>query len=432
MKSHYQVRKHRSGCIVGIFLLFLGLVSSHEVIASNYQNTPDASTLKIEAKESEASIILGKDLVLGPSLSTKAPIVVNSSNFYDIAPTKLDSFGTPTIVGRVSSGEHSGGNILRRAGSKNTGSRGSHIVDSHHSASKGSSKAAWKKDTYLEALRHSHNSNDPREGIVQAESKTTANRREYVQEPIYKQETEYDSPGPTYPSKSPRITYGGPSDSYSQAFKPSVDYNSNSYGPPRDGPSFYPPTSSYGPPGNSYLQPQQGYGPSIHTSAPTAVYGAPYSLPDVSHIPFLPNIDLGLPFALKLNAFTIAKILLKLVIFKMIVKFIAIICLLLFIPKLEIIKKKVSNKDDDDNEERSLSSPYASSEMLNNLEDVVKSSVEKYETQNSTHSNSTEKCTTSACRITDALSFHESWNDYLNLFKNYMEEERHFTKREEH
>lgn len=40
----------------------------------------------------------------------------------------------------------------------------------------------------------------------------------------------------------------------------------------------------------------------------------------------------------------------------MIVKFIAVICLLLFIPKLEIIKKKVSNKGEDDEEERNLSS----------------------------------------------------------------------------
>jgi len=98
-----------------------------------------------------------------------------------------------------------------------------------------------------------------------------------------------------------------------------------------------------------------GYSSSIHTSVPTPVYGAPYALPDVAHISLSPSIDLGLPFALKLNAFTIAKILLKLVIFKMIVKFIAVICLLLFIPKLEIIKKKVSNKDDDD-EERNFSS----------------------------------------------------------------------------
>lgn len=96
------------------------------------------------------------------------------------------------------------------------------------------------------------------------------------------------------------------------------------------------------------------YGTSIHTSPPSPVYGAPYSLPDVSHISILPTFDLSWPIALKLNAFTIAKIILKLVIFKMIVKFIAVICLLLFIPKLEIIKKK-GNKDEDD-EERSLSS----------------------------------------------------------------------------
>lgn len=269
MISYYQIRKHRSGSLVGIFLLSLGLASSHEVTASNYQNTPDASTLKIEAKESEASIILGKDLVLGPSLSTKAPMIVNASKFFDTASTKFDTIVTPSIVGRVSSGEHTnGGNILRRPVSKNTGSRGSYIVDAHQSSASKPPKVVWKKDSYLEALRHSHNSNDPREGIIR-NSKATADRREeYAQEPVYKRETEYDAPGPTYAPKSPRITYGGPSDPYSQTFKPSVDYSSvsqnpygtlqNSYGPPRDGPSFYPPTSSYGPPGNSYLPLQQG------------------------------------------------------------------------------------------------------------------------------------------------------------------------------
>lgn len=75
---------------------------------------------------------------------------------------------------------------------------------------------------------------------------------------------------------------------------------------------------------------------------------------EVAHI--LPTIDLTWPFALKLNAFTLAKILLKLVIFKMIVKFIAVICLLLFIPKLEIKKgnKGSMNDDDDDDEGRTL------------------------------------------------------------------------------
>lgn len=70
----------------------------------------------------------------------------------------------------------------------------------------------------------------------------------------------------------------------------------------------------------------------------------------------LPSIDFSWPFALKLNAFTLAKILLKLVIFKMIVKFIAVICLLLFIPKLEIKKGNKGNNmegsNDDEDEGR--------------------------------------------------------------------------------
>jgi len=37
-------------------------------------------------------------------------------------------------------------------------------------------------------------------------------------------------------------------------------------------------------------------------------------------------------------------------------------------------------------------------ETLNGLEDIVKNSIEKYEAQNSARSNSTEKCTTLACR----------------------------------
>ncbi|KYN34906.1 hypothetical protein ALC56_10874 [Trachymyrmex septentrionalis] len=433
-------QKQRLSWILEIFLLSLTLVSSHETVPSNYQDTPGASTLKIEAKESEASITLGKELVLGPPLSTKPSIVTDSNH---IVSTKLVPFVSPTTVSQIASGEYA---IPQRTISKNMGLRGSH-VDNHKSWVSKSPKTAWKRDSYLQALMHSHNSDDPREGIVQTDSKTKANRREYVQGPIYKPETEYGSPDSIYASKSPRITYGEPnalssSDSYSQSFKSSMDYNNrysvpqNSYGPPQnsyespnDGSSLYPQTSSYGPPGN-YLPPQQGYGLSIHTSIPPPVYSAPYSLSDVAQISLLPSIDLGLPFALKLNAFTIAKIILKLVIFKMIVKFIAVICLLLFIPKLEIIKKKVSNKDDD--EDRKFSAPYASMEILNNLEDVVKSSVEKYETQNNARLNSTEKCTTSACRIAEAFTFHESWHDYLNLFKSYVKEERQLTEQRRH
>lgn len=261
-----QACEQRFGWILRIFLLYFALVSSHESVSSNYQNSPDASTLKIEAKESEASITLGKDLILGPPLSTKASIVANSN---DIASTKITPLVSPTVINRASSEKHA---ISRRPVSKDAGPRGSN-VDSRKSWVGKSPKTAWKRDSYLQALMHSRNSDDPREGIVQTDSKTKTNRREYVQNPIYKPETEYGSPDSTYASKSPRITYGSnapsPSDSYPQSFRPS-DYNDrygtpqnsygspqNSYGPPNDGPSIYPQTFSYGPPGN-YLPPQQG------------------------------------------------------------------------------------------------------------------------------------------------------------------------------
>lgn len=265
--SHYQVCKQRFSWILRIFLLYFALVSSHESGPSNYQNSPDTSTLKIEAKESEASITLGKDLILGSPLSTKASIVVNPN---DVASTKIAPLVSPTVINRESSEEHA---VSRRPVLKDTGSRSSNI-DSRKSWVVKSPKTAWKRDSYLQALMHSRNSDDPREGIVQTDSKTKTNRREYVQGAIYKPETEYGSPDSTYASKSPRIIYNGPnapspSDSYPQSFRPS-DYNDrygtpqnsygspqNSYGPPSDGPSFYPQTSSYGPPGN-YLPPQQG------------------------------------------------------------------------------------------------------------------------------------------------------------------------------
>lgn len=194
-----MLRKQRLSWILEIFLLSLTLVSSHETMPSNYQDTPDASTLKIEAKESEASITLGKELVLGPPLSTKPSIVTDSNH---IVSTKLVPL-SPTIISQISSGEYA---IPQRTISKNMGPRGSY-VDNHKSWVSKSSKTAWKRDSYLQALMHSHNSDDPREGIVQTDSKTKTNRREYVQGPIYKSEIEYDSPDSIYASKSPRITY---------------------------------------------------------------------------------------------------------------------------------------------------------------------------------------------------------------------------------
>lgn len=58
-------------------------------------------------------------------------------------------------------------------------------------------------------------------------------------------------------------------------------------------------------------------------------YGMPHAM-----LSFLDKIKM------KLNVFTILKIILKLVIFKKIVSFIALICLLLFIPKFKLSKEE--------------------------------------------------------------------------------------------
>lgn len=77
-----------------------------------------------------------------------------------------------------------------------------------------------------------------------------------------------------------------------------------------------------------------------------------YQFPNLIGLPSLSNIGLAWPLAIKLNAFTVAKIILKLVIFKMIVKFMAVMCLLLFIPKLKT-KKEGKDDDDEDDDKRS-------------------------------------------------------------------------------
>ncbi|XP_043681508.1 uncharacterized protein LOC122635394 isoform X3 [Vespula pensylvanica] len=338
------------------------------------------------------------------------------------------------------------------------------------------SKDSKKKDTYLEALEHSHTSKDPKEGVVHVDVKPIKSkfkRREYIQGPVYKPETDYGAP------KEPNTIYGSPNDlgssskatknfyssSNSNSFfpKPADNYllpdqssinfhdysaylNSpqNSYGPPQNSygtpPNNYgPPQSNYGPPnhiygvpahpqqfdelplGNSYMSHQQGEVRGYDSPA-----GIPYGHSSSSLIEF-PRIDLSWPFALKLNAFTLAKILLKLVLFKMIVKFIAVICLLLFIPKLEIIKKP--NKDEAEEEGRVLFSSNTAWERLNLLTEVVMNSVEKYTAQNEgrnyeERSKNDEDCATIMCRLRRTFLYKESWKDYVELFKSYLLEEK--------
>lgn len=262
MTSRRQERKHRFIWILEIFLLCLTLVSSYEAIPSNHHSTPNASTLKIEARESEASITLGKDLMLGPSANSA--FFANTSDSNDVATTKIDSLVTPTIVGQMHADGHDG-NFVQKPVSKSP-RWSSHVLDNRPWTSKGS-RTAWKKDSYLEALKHSRNNDDPRESVVRTDSKTKASRREYSPGPIYKPDTGYGPPDSIYPSKSSQNPYGTSSvsspvnNAYAQPFRPSMDPNDhygaphNSYGPPS--PSFYPQTS-YGPPGNSYPPSQQG------------------------------------------------------------------------------------------------------------------------------------------------------------------------------
>ncbi|XP_053977363.1 uncharacterized protein LOC128875638 [Hylaeus volcanicus] len=310
-----------------------------------------------------------------------------------------------------------------------------------------SGRQRWSKDSYLEAWRHSRTSTDPREGVVAADASSSGSsqrRREYTLGPVYSPK---DS-GST--STSSRIVHGSidrdsfsmaPSDAYSLPTRMAGDFAriQNSYGPPQPQPQ--PPRISYGVPSNvhssygdysggTYLPPQQAYGPPTPTSgySPSATYehGAPYGVSATPQFT-LPSIDFSWPFALKLNAFTLAKILLKLVIFKMIVKFIAVICLLLFIPKLEI--KKTSQGDmDDDEGRRFLNADSRFSDGLNALTLVVSNAMDKYRNVNETRSRSTLDYETFERRARGALSQRDTWQDYADLLRTYVSEETRFVR----
>lgn len=106
----------------------------------------------------------------------------------------------------------------------------------------------------------------------------------------------------------------------------------NTYGPPQQLPTASP---SYGPPPSSFSG--YHYGPSFG-QRPINVYNygpSPQKFPIIHSAPRDEVHWLFDKFKFKLDLFTIGKILLKLIIFKKIVKFIALICLLLFLPRLQ-------------------------------------------------------------------------------------------------
>lgn len=134
----------------------------------------------------------------------------------------------------------------------------------------------------------------------------------------------------------------------------------------------YTPKSQYGPPSSQYGPPSTEYSTGFGPSAPYppssyghSVYGPPKPInmynfagpPQPHNLPTEHWLLDKLKF--KLDLFTIGKLLLKLIIFKKIIKFIAIICLLLWLPKFQTKHMKMEDtvdaeddEDEDDDEDR--------------------------------------------------------------------------------
>lgn len=177
---------------------------------------------------------------------------------------------------------------------------------------------ASAKDSYLDALEHSHFSKDEKEGIVHTDVRPKVAkifRRDYHEGPVYRP----DSDRYGVPSKNPALIYGtpdyegpsGPAATQSPFFPtPSTSYSlpehsfdsfgpSESYGGPQSSnggphPSYGSPQPSYGAPSASYGSPQPSYGapqvPQANYGPPPSGYGSPvpqsvYGPPSGSYLP---------------------------------------------------------------------------------------------------------------------------------------------------
>lgn len=152
----------------------------------------------------------------------------------------------------------------------------------------------------------------------------------------------------SFVSLKARGDYSSYENSISSSYSPS--YSSN------NGPSYGPPSYEYGPP----VQTNYGYPPA--PLPPTSSYYGPpmrpyysYGPPPPPHPVFhsAPRVENWLldKFKFKLDLFTIGKLLIKLILFKKFIKFVALICLLLFLPKLQEKGMTLLGDDDEDDEE---------------------------------------------------------------------------------
>nr|XP_014094340.1 uncharacterized protein LOC106620378 isoform X1 [Bactrocera oleae] len=126
---------------------------------------------------------------------------------------------------------------------------------------------------------------------------------------------------------------------------------------------------NYIPPTYNNLQPSNEiYGP------PSQVYGPPTFHQPVIYQPrdhwFLEKLKK------KINLFTIGKIILKLLIFKKIIKFIGIICMLLFLPKLKHFLKDDMSMDETSEESRYIRTEKDALEKhIEDLQDIILRSI---------------------------------------------------------
>lgn len=232
---------------------------------------------------------------------------------------------------------------------------------------------AMKTDTYLDAYSKSRvEAEKAKQGVIIVTAKN-GEKKITNRDDSYSSGYDYTPPYSSSDSgfSSGSTSFSGPSSSYLPSssyssppvkFETDITYSSppNSYGPPSNsyGPpveSYGPPAQSYGPPAQMYGPPAQTYGPPIHKpfapvyGPPKPSYGVPYTAPGGGIGGF--GMALFDKLHLKLDILTIAKLMLKFLIFKKIVTMIAVVCFLLVIPKL-INFKKGGNPDNNDEEDR--------------------------------------------------------------------------------
>ncbi|XP_028162972.1 heterogeneous nuclear ribonucleoprotein L-like [Ostrinia furnacalis] len=242
-------------------------------------------------------------------------------------------------------------------------------------------KANLKTDSYLDAYSKSRvDAEKAKKGVVIITAKdgekqiTNRDDNGYDYSPPYSGDTSFSS-GSTSFSGSDSSSYLPPTSNYGPVkFESDITYNSppNTYGPPSPNyppnpassygppsPSYGPPSPSYGPPSNSYGPPAQTYGPPANTYGPPVHKPLPPPPPPVYGPPLKPSY--GVPYtapgfgfldklSLKLDILTIAKLLLKFLIFKKLVTMLAVVCMLLVIPKLISFKKDDAGQSNDEDE----------------------------------------------------------------------------------